>query len=69
VTTNSSQPGPNQLGRLSAGRRSSLRVVPIRGNPLDPDSDVTEEATAVADESEALLFRPRLHFADEDIVR
>jgi hypothetical protein len=69
MTTNNSQPGPNQLGRLSAGRRSSPRVVPIRRNPLDSDFDVTAEAAAEADEPEAILFRPRLRFADEDIVR
>lgn len=69
MTTDNSQPGPNQRGRLSAGRRCSLRVVPIRGIPLDSDFDVTADVTGEVDEPEAILFRPRLRFADEDIAR
>ena len=69
MTTDNSQQGPKELGRLSADHRSFLHVVPIRRSPLDPGLDVAAEASEGAGEHEAILFRPRLRFADENTRR
>ena len=69
MTTDNSQQGPKELVQLPARRRSSLPVVPIRPSPLDPGLDVAAEASEGAGEHEAILFRPRLRFADENTRR
>jgi hypothetical protein len=59
------QQAPEDLGRHSAGDTTD-RMTTTPGDPLDLciGSSVTEPEDG--NESETLLFRPKLRFADED---
>jgi hypothetical protein len=69
MTNDNSQQGHKEVGQPAAGSCSSLRSEPMPCNPLDLGFAVTAEASGEAGEPEAVLFRPRLHFVDEDLVR
>jgi len=69
MSNNNSRREPTDSSRLFIVRGSAQPNEPDPANPPDSFFSATAGSLDEAGEREVILFRPRLHFADEDLAR